>query len=54
MVYVGDRIVLRGTVSDKGVDGGRALAFCALTVTKTDGTEIVRDATAAVELGRRP
>jgi len=25
-----------------------------LTVTKTDGTEIVRDATAAVELGRRP
>ena len=43
-----------GTVSDKSVDEGRALACCALTVTKTDGTEIVRDANAAVELGRRP
>ena len=53
-VYVGDRIVLCGTVSDKSVDEGRALACCALTVTKTDGTEIVRDATAAIELGRRP
>ena len=53
-VYVGDRILLCGTVSDKSVDDGRALASCALTVTKTDGTEIVRDANAAVELGRRP
>ena len=52
-VYTGDRIVLRGTVSEKGVDQGRALASCALSVTKTDGTEIVRDATASVELGRR-
>jgi hypothetical protein len=53
-VYVGDRIVLRGTVSDKCADDGRALVSCALNVTKTDGTEIVRDATAAVELGHRP
>ncbi len=53
-VYAGDRIVLRGTVSQKSVDDGRALASCALNVTKTDGTEIVRDATAAIELGRRP
>ena len=53
-VYAGDRIVLRGTVSQKSVDDGRALASCALNITKTDGTEIVRDATAAVELGRRP
>jgi acyl dehydratase len=52
-VYAGDRIVLRGAVSQKSVDDGRTLAFCALNITKTDGTEIVRDATAAVELGRR-
>ena len=54
MVYAGDRIVLRGTVSNKSEDQERALVSCALTVTKTDGTEIVRDATAAIELGRRP
>jgi acyl dehydratase len=54
MVYAGDRIVLCGTVSDKYVDDGRALVSCALNVTKADGTEIVRDATAAIELGRRP
>ncbi len=52
-VYAGERIVLRGTVSDKNVEQGRALALCTLSVTKSDGTQIVRNATAAVELRRR-
>lgn len=52
-VYAGDHIVLRGAVSGKKVGVGRALALCTLAITKSDGTEIVRGATAAVELGRR-
>ena len=52
-VYAGDGIVLRGTVSDKCVEQGRALAICTLSATKSDGTQIVRNATAAVELRRR-
>lgn len=52
-VYAGDSIVLQGTVSDKCVEQGRALALCSLSMTKSDGTQIVRNATAVVELGRR-
>lgn len=52
-VYAGDRIMLRGVVSDKSVEAGRALASCTLSVTKADGTDIVSNAIAAVELGRR-
>ena len=52
-VYAGDSIVLSGTVSDKCVEQGRALALCTLSMTKSDGTQILRNATAAVELGRR-
>ncbi len=51
-VYAGDSIVLHGTVSGKCVEEGRTLALCTLSMTKSDGTQIVRNATAAVELGR--
>lgn len=53
MVFAGDRIVLRGRVTSTAVENGRALALCALDVVKPDGTEVVRAATAAVELPRR-
>ena len=54
MVYAGDRIVLRGTVTGTEVEDGRSLAMVSLSVTKEDGSEIVRNATAAVELTMRP
>lgn len=53
MVYAGERIVLGGRVTGTMVEAGRGLALCTLAVLKDDGTEIVRDATAAVELPRR-
>jgi acyl dehydratase len=51
-VYAGDRIVFRGVVSGKSVETGLALVTCSLLVSKADGTEIVRDASATVDLGR--
>lgn len=53
MVFAGERLVLRGRVTGTTVEDGRGLAICALDVAKADGTEVVRDATAAVELPRR-
>ena len=52
-VYAGDSVVLHGVVSGKCVEQGRTLALCTLSMTKSDGTQIVRNATAAVELGGR-
>ncbi len=54
MVFAGDRIILRGRVTATVVEDGRPLALCALDVVKPDGTEVVRQASAAVELTRRP
>jgi len=53
MVYAGERIVLRGAVSATTVESARPLALCTLEVLKPDGTHVVRDATAAIELRRR-
>ena len=53
IVYAGDRIVLNGVVSGTTTESGRSLALCTLDVMKTDGRDVVRDATAAVELRRR-
>jgi acyl dehydratase len=52
-VYAGDSIVFRGAVSGKTNESGRALVTCRLSVNTADGTEIVRDASATVELGCR-
>jgi len=53
IVYAGERIVLSGAVSGTAVESGRALALCTLNVIKADGTDVVREAAAAVELARR-
>jgi acyl dehydratase len=53
-VYAGDSIVFRGVVSGKTHENSHALVTCAISVNKADGTEIIRDAVATVELGWRP
>ena len=52
-VYPGDHVVTRGVVTGKVAEHGRALVLCTLTMSKADGTEVVRDATAAIELPNR-
>jgi acyl dehydratase len=54
MVFVDDAIVVTGAVKDKVVDNCRCLALCTMTVTNADGASVIRDATAVVELTRRP
>jgi acyl dehydratase len=54
MVHVGDSIAVTGTVSGTAVESGRAVALCSLDVVKADGSVVVKDAAAAIELGRRP
>ncbi len=50
-VFLGERILLRGSVI--GLDDARALALCRMDILKEDCTEVVREATGAVELPRR-
>ena len=50
-VYVDDTIVLGGTVTANMVEGGRRIAVFNLIVTKADGTPVVRDGSASVDLG---
>jgi acyl dehydratase len=52
-VYAGESIVFRGAVSGKSNEDRRNLVTCTLSVSKSDGTEIIRDAAATVELGFR-
>ena len=54
MVYAGDTIILRGKVSGTSVEDGRALAHCTLSVTGPEERVVARDATAIIELRRRP
>ena len=53
MVYAGERILLSGKVAATTIESGRPLALCTLNVIKADGTDVVREAAAAVELARR-
>ena len=53
MVFADDTIVISGKVREKLIDNGRPCALCTLSVTKADGTVVVRDASAAIELARR-
>lgn len=50
-VFLGERIRLRGSVT--GVDEARGWALCRMDMVKDDGSEVVREATGAVELSRR-
>ena len=51
-VYVDDTIVIGGKVTSTTIEKGRRLAVFNLSVLKPDGTPVVRDGTATVELGR--
>jgi acyl dehydratase len=53
MVLLEDRILLRGEVTGTKLEQGCALALCRMQMMKNDGTEVIRDASAAVELRRR-
>jgi hypothetical protein len=50
-VYVDETIVLGGTVTTNTVVNGRRVAVLNLSVTKADGTPVVRDGAATVDLG---
>ena len=50
MVFVGERIVLSGEVVGKADEAGVGLALCRLDIVKPDGSVVVEDAAAAVEL----
>jgi len=50
-VYVDETIVLGGAVTANTVENGRRIAVLNLTVTKADGTPVVRDGAATVDLG---
>lgn len=52
-VYVDDTIIVSGKVTGVTTEEGRACAQCQLSVTKPDGTLVVRDAPATVELGHK-
>lgn len=53
MVFAGETIILRGAVSGTAIEDGRGLVLCTLDIVKADGTEVLREAQAALELPRR-
>jgi hydroxyacyl-ACP dehydratase HTD2-like protein with hotdog domain len=50
-VYVDETIVIGGAVTSCAVENGRRIAVLNLMVTKADGTPVVRDGAATVDLG---
>ena len=50
-VYVDETIVIGGTVVSRTVENGRRLAVLSLNVTKADGSAVLRDGSATVDLG---
>jgi acyl dehydratase len=50
-VYLDDTVVLGGKVTSRSVENGRRCATFNLSVTKSDGTPVVRDGVAVVDLG---
>jgi acyl dehydratase len=54
MVFVDDRILVRGEVTGTALEEGRGLALCRMQIVKAQGADVVADATAAIELPRRP
>jgi acyl dehydratase len=50
-VYVGDAIVIAGKVTRRTIENGRNVVTLNLSVTKPDGTAVVRDCLATVDLG---
>lgn len=50
-VYVDETIVIGGAITSCAHENGRRIAVLNLTVTKQDGTPVVRDGAATVDLG---
>ena len=50
-VYVDETIVLGGAVTSCTIENGQRIAVLNLTVTKADGTPVVRDGGATIDLG---
>jgi acyl dehydratase len=50
-VYVGDTVVLSGKVTGRTTENGRNLATLNVSVLTKDGTPVVRDCVATVDLG---
>jgi len=50
-VYVDESIILSGKVVSRSVENGRRSATFNLSVVKPDGTQVVRDGIATVDLG---
>jgi acyl dehydratase len=51
MVYVDETILIGGAVTAYSLENGRRIAVLNLTVTKADGTPVVSDGAATVDLG---
>lgn len=54
MVYAGDTVVVTGQVQRKSIEGGKPVVHVVMAVSKEDGTSVIRDATAQVELAPEP
>ena len=50
-VYVDETIVIGGAVTSCTIENGQRIAVLNLTVTKADGTPVVRDGGATIDLG---
>ncbi|HVN28507.1 MAG TPA: MaoC/PaaZ C-terminal domain-containing protein [Candidatus Binataceae bacterium] len=50
-VYVDETIVIGGAVTSCTIENGQRIAVLNLTVTKADGTPVVRDGAATINLG---
>lgn len=53
-VFADETIMVTGQVRRKSIDGGKPIVHVVLAVTKVDGTSVIRDATAQVELAPGP
>ncbi|MEO3388389.1 MaoC/PaaZ C-terminal domain-containing protein [Mesorhizobium sp. CAU 1741] len=49
-VFADETIIVTGQVRRKSMDGGKPVIHVVMAVTKADGTSVIRDATAQVEL----
>jgi acyl dehydratase len=54
MIYVKEKIAVTGRVTGLSEEAGRPVVNCGISVVKSDGVYVVRDATATVELTHRP
>ncbi len=50
-VYVEETVIIGGAVTSRAIENGRRIAVLNLSVTKADGTPVVRDGAATIDLG---